>query len=98
MFMKEVDAYYVKNVREQSFGDLHITNERTIFHSKRSQLLQVTVEFLHSDVLTINTFKSWLFIPTGLRIRLRDGQTHSFKINPREEIIRTYKKLMNPIN
>lgn len=82
-----IQAYYQKGNREGAVGDLRVTNQRTIFESKRVSLLQETIEFLNEDIFGVEDFNYLHFIKDGLKITLKSGQEYKFSLTDREKVI-----------
>ncbi|WP_442602402.1 GRAM domain-containing protein [Paenibacillus sp. KN14-4R] len=81
-------VYYYINPKEQVIGDLRLTNQRTIFESKKINLQQEYIEFLNSDILKVEKFNQTM--SKGLKITLNKEQEYKFKMIDREKIIEIY--------
>lgn len=93
MFIKR-QATYVYELPLQTTGDLYVTDQRTVFKSKKVQWLQKEfIEIRHRDIQHVQAFDAFHLLPSGLSISLTSGETYRFKLVGREELLRIYATL-----
>lgn len=86
------EATYYLSMGYQVFGDLHVTNQRTIFAPKLLRNKQGNyIEFLNDEIKNVETFNSFRYVPDGLKITLHSNQEYKFKLFDREHILEKYR-------
>lgn len=84
-------ATYVYELPLQITGDLYVTDQRTVFKSKKVQWLQKeSIEIRHRDIQHVQAFYAFHLLPSGLSISLTSGEIYRFKLVGREEFLTIY--------
>ncbi|MNV69264.1 hypothetical protein D3C71_1621680 [compost metagenome] len=86
----QAQANYYKSAQEQVVGDLIVTNQRTIFKSKKVSILADDVELFHDQIKHVENFDFLYLFPSGLKIVTTTGQGYKFRTANRDGLIKAY--------